>query len=165
MKALHLTQFLRQAFLLPLLLLAVMTGSAAAGVNLSVNIGPPVVVVEPPAVAVVPGTGVYFVPQFDVDIFFYSGYWWSPRGDRWYRAREYNGPWRIVSRSAVPRPVYRVPGDYRSVYVKERHIPYGQWKKERREYRGGKGGRGEHREHGERKGDGPRGGHGRGGHD
>uniref|UniRef100_C6E842 Lipoprotein n=1 Tax=Geobacter sp. (strain M21) TaxID=443144 RepID=C6E842_GEOSM len=161
----HQIRFLRQALFLPVLLLAVMTCSATAGVNLSVNIGPPIVVAEPPAIAVIPGSGVYFVPRFDIDLFFYSGYWWSPRGDRWYRSREYNGPWRVVSRSAVPRPVYRVPSDYRSVYVKERRIPYGQWKKQRSEYRGDKGGRGEYRGHGERKGEGRRDGHGRGGHD
>lgn len=137
---------------------------AAAEVSVNVNLGPPpIVVAQPPEVVMVPSTGVYFVPGIDFDIFFYNGYWWSPRGDRWYRARAYDGPWRGVSRRAVPRSVYGVPRDYRRVYMHERHIPYGQWREHRggefREHRGGppRGEfRGEHgggpggREHGER---------------
>jgi hypothetical protein len=125
---------------------------AAAEVHVNVNLGPPpIVVAQPPAVVMVPGTQVYYVPEVDYDVFFYDGYWWSPRGDRWYRAHAYNGPWRTVSRRIVPPPVYGVPRDYRRVYGHERHIPYGQWKKE---YRGGhdRGRRGEweeHRGHGE----------------
>ncbi len=117
---------------------------AAAGVNVgvSVNIGPPpIVVAEPPAVVLVPGSQVYFVPGVEFDVFFYNGYWWSPRGDRWYRARAYNGPWRIIDRRYVPRPVFGVPHDYRHAYARERHIPYREW----REHRG----RGEYRGHGE----------------
>jgi len=28
----------------------------------------------------------------------------------------------------IPVPDYRMPVDYRTVYVHEKHIPYGQWK-------------------------------------
>jgi hypothetical protein len=117
-------------------------GEAAAGVNVgvSVNIGPPpIVVAEPPAVVLVPGSQVYFVPGVEFDVFFYNGWWWSPRGDQWYRARAYNGPWGIIGRRYVPRPLFRVPHDYRRVYARERHIPYREW-------RGGHPGREEHRE-------------------
>ena len=124
-------------------------GDAAAEVRVNVNIGPPPIIVrEPPAVVMVPGSRVYFVPHVSFDLFFYDGYWWSPRGDRWYRSRAYNGPWRVVSRRAIPGPVYRVPRDYRRVYVRENRIPYGQWKKEGRgrgHDRGRRGDRGEHR--------------------
>jgi hypothetical protein len=111
-------------------------GTALAGVNLDVNINigpPPIVVPAPPEVVLIPDYGVYFVPGVEFDVFFYNGYWWSPRGDRWYRARAYDGPWRIVGRRYVPRPVFRVPHDYRSVYGHERHIPYGEWRE--RHYR------------------------------
>lgn len=110
---------------------------ATAEVNVNINLGPPVVVAEPPAVALIPGFGVYFVPGVEVDLFFYGGYWWSPRGDRWYRARGYNGPWVVVGRRAVPAQVIRVPRDYRGRYKKAKHVPYGQWKKrhEVREHR------------------------------
>ncbi len=109
------------------------TKETLAGVQVNVNIGPPpIVVAAPPEVVAVPGSQVYFVPQPGVDVFFFGGYWWSPRGDRWYRAIEYNGPWSVVKRRYVPAPVIAVPRDYRERYVRERHIPYGQWKSEGR---------------------------------
>ncbi len=104
---------------------------AEAQVQVNINIGPPPIVVsEPPGVILVPRSRVYFVPEWEFDIFFYNGYWWSPRGDVWYRAKAHKGPWRIVERRYVPAPVYRIPKDYRIVYEKEKHIPYGQWKKQ-----------------------------------
>ena len=147
------------ALLLGVLLACSAAGTALAGVSVGVNVNlgpPPIVVPAPPEVVLVPNTSVYFVPGVEFDVFFYNGYWWSPRGDRWYRARAYNGPWRTVERRYVPRPVFRVPHDYRSVYVRERHIPYGEWRD--RHFRGGhrdvreeRHGRGdEFREHGER---------------
>jgi len=113
--------------------------SAGVDVGVSVNIGPPpIVVAEPPEVVLVPRSQVYFVPGLEFDVFFHNGYWWSPRGDRWYRARAYNGPWRVIHRRHVPGAVIRVPHDYRRVYGRERHIPYREWQ--------GRHGRGEHRE-------------------
>ncbi len=107
------------------------TREASAEVQVNINLGPPpIVVAEPPEVVLVPRTQVYFVPHPEIDVFFYNGYWWSPRGERWYRARAYNGPWAVVSRRYIPGPVVRVPRDYRVVYERERRIPYGQWKKE-----------------------------------
>jgi len=104
--------------------------SARAEVNLNINIGaPPVVVAEPANVALIPGSGVYFAVDSGPDLFFHAGFWWSPRGDRWYRAEMYNGPWVVVKRRIVPVQVVRVPRDYRVRYKKAKHIPYGQWKK------------------------------------
>lgn len=129
------------------------TGTASAGVNIGVNLNvgpPPIVVPAPPEVVLMPDYGVYFVPGLEFDVFFYNGFWWSPRGDRWYRAQEYNGPWRVIGRRFVPRPVFRVPHDYRGRFERERHIPYGEW----REHRGGRHEmreRGEFRERGERR--------------
>jgi hypothetical protein len=117
------------------------TKEASAEVSININLGPPpIVVAEPPEVVMIPGLQVYFVPQLEFDVFFYNGYWWSPRGSRWYRARAYNGPWKVVNKRYIPAPVYPVPKDYRNVYEKEQHIPYGQWKKQ-----------GKHREKEERK--------------
>lgn len=105
--------------------------SGEVGVGININIGPPPIAVPaPPAVVMVPQSQVYFVPGLSFDVFFYGGYWWSPRGNDWYRSRAYQGPWSIVEHRFVPPPVVRVPHDYRKVYGKERHIPYGQWKKE-----------------------------------
>jgi len=143
------------ALLLAALLAAAPLLDAAAEVRVNVNLGPPpIVVAQPPAMVMVPGSEVYFVPDVDYDVFFYDGFWWSPRGERWYRARAYNGPWRVVSRRVIPPPLFRVPRDYRRVYLRERHVPYGQWRREWRERGRGRGGeRGEFRgrgEHGER---------------
>jgi len=111
------------------------TGAAQAGVNVNVNIGPPpIVAAEPPGMVWVPQTQVFFVPDPQLNIFFYSGYYWCPRGDRWYRSRAYNGPWGVVPGRMVPRAVIYMPPDYRTRYGHEQHMPYGQWKKERAQY-------------------------------
>lgn len=112
----------------------VLSEPANAGVNVNINLGPPVVVAEPPEMVLVPRSRVYFSPEPEVDIFFYGGYWWSPRGDRWYRARAHNGPWGVIGRRSVPREVIAVPRDYRGRYGHEKRVPYGQWKKEHRQY-------------------------------
>jgi hypothetical protein len=105
------------------------TKVASAAVQVNINLGPPPIrVAEPPEMVMIPGIQVYFVPGLEFDVFFYNGYWWSPRGNRWYRSRDYNGPWKTISRFRVPSPVSRVPKDYRSRYEKQQHIPYGQWK-------------------------------------
>jgi hypothetical protein len=108
------------------------SGPARAEVSVSINLGPPpIVVAEPPALVMIPHSQVHYVPDPQIDVFFYGGYWWSPRGERWYRARAYNGPWGVIERGRVPRAVVYMPRDYRTRYERERHIPYGQWKKDR----------------------------------
>ena len=110
--------------------------TAGVGVGISINLGPPPIVAPaPPDLVLVPGSNVYFVPGGQFDVFFFNGYWWCPRGDRWFRARAYNGPWRFIDRRFVPGPVFHVPHDYRHIYARERHIPYGEW---RRHYNGGR---------------------------
>ena len=120
-----------------LMLTFMVIGSASKAeseVNVNINFGPPPIVVqEPPEVVMMPQIGVYFVPGISFDVFFYNGYWWSPRGDRWYRASQYNGPWGVVERSYVPGNLTRVPKNYRDVYKKEHRINYGQWKKQYKE--------------------------------
>jgi len=116
-----------------------------AGVDVNVNLGipvgvavapapvvvapQPVYVEEPAEMVVIPRSNVYFAPGVNVDLFFYNNRWWNRRGDRWYRASAYNGPWTTVERRYVPAPVHRVPMNYRTVYGHESRIPYGQWKK------------------------------------
>jgi len=116
-----------------------------AGTNINVNLGipapvvvapQPVYVEQPPEMAVIPRSNVYFAPGVSVDLFFYDNRWWNRRGDRWYRASGYNGPWVAVGPRYVPAPVYRVPADYRTVYGHEKHIPYGQWKKNHEKHGG-----------------------------
>jgi len=59
-----------------------------AGVDVSVSIAlpPPIVFSAPPEMIVLPETYVYVVPDVDVDIFFYDGWWWRPWEGRWYRS-------------------------------------------------------------------------------
>lgn len=124
---------------------AAIAAPAYAGVDVNVNLGipvgvavapapvvvapQPVYVEEPPDMVVIPRSNVYFAPGVGVDLFFYDNRWWNRRGDRWYRANAYNGPWAAVGPRRVPASVYRVPADYRTVYIREERIPYGQWKK------------------------------------
>ncbi len=104
-----------------------------AGVNVAVGIGlplPSLIIAEPPPLVVIPDRYVYFVPGLDVDIFFYRGYWYRPHGGRWYRSGGYNGPWTYVARRRVPSVVVSLPPDYRhAVTVRGGHIPYGQFRK------------------------------------
>ena len=103
-----------------------------AGVNVNVGIGipvplPVVVVPAPPAMVIVPGTPVYYAPGLDVDVFFYGGYWWTPHQGYWFRSNNYNGPWEGMAHP--PAAMVHMPRDYRQMVVKEKPIPYGQWKK------------------------------------
>ncbi len=108
---------------------------AEVSVGININLGPPPIVVSaPPAVVMIPGSQVHFVPDPHIDVFFYGGYWWSPRGEQWYRSREYKGPWKVIEHRRVPPSVVYMPRDYRMRYERERHVPYGQWKKERSRY-------------------------------
>jgi len=125
---------------------------AHAGANVNVNVGlpvgvavapapvvvapQPVYVQQPPEMVLIPSSSVYFAPGVSVDLFFYNDNWWNRRGDRWYRGGGYNGPWTAVGHRHVPAPVYRVPANYRTVYVHERPVPYGQWKKMHGEHGG-----------------------------
>ena len=108
---------------------------AEVSVGVNINLGPPpIVVAEPPQVVMIPHSQVHFVPDPNIDVFFYGGYWWSPRGEQWYRARAYNGPWGVIDLQRVPRSVVYMPRDYRTRYGHEHQVPYGQWKKERSRY-------------------------------
>ena len=104
----------------------------AAGADVSVGINifpPPIVLSAPPAVMVVPGTYVYFIPDLEVDILFYGGWWYRPYRGYWYRAKGYNGPWVHVEGSRVPSVVIALPPHFRNVPPGHTRIPYGQLKK------------------------------------
>jgi len=112
-------------------------GTALAEVNVNINIGsPPPVLVSEPQLVLTP-FGIYFVQGVSYDLFFYNNYWWSRRGNRWYRAREYNSPWSVLEYRVVPQLFFKMPGDYRIRYKKERPINYGQLKKQLRNNAGG----------------------------
>lgn len=90
---------------------------AMAGVDVHVGISlPPVIVFGgPPDVIVLPDTsGVYVVPDIDVDLFFWNGWWWRPWEGGWYRSRYYNRGWAYYNN--VPRFYYDVDPGWRRYY-------------------------------------------------
>ena len=119
------------------------TEMAAAWVGISVNIGlPPLVFPAPPPVVVIPGTYVYAVPDIDVGLFFYPGYWYRPYGGAWYWASSYNGPWVVVDISRVPRVLvslppgsWRVPPGYHRIPHTEMRENWKRWEHERHKCR------------------------------
>ena len=91
-----------------------------AGVDVGVTISlPPLIVFSaPPEVVVIPETYVYVVPDVDVDIFFFDGWWWRPWEGRWYRSRHYDSGWAYYRR--VPTFYRRVPSGWRNDYREHR---------------------------------------------
>lgn len=123
-------------------LLLFFMGSAAqseARVNVSVGINLPAYrFAAPPEVVVIPGTYVYMVPDIDVDVLFFQGYWWRPYEGRWYRSRDYRGSWRYVAPARIPRGLRELPQDYRQRLSPEyNRVPHRDvrknWKKWERE--------------------------------
>ena len=134
-----------------LILLGFSSGSEArTNVDVSINIPlPALVFAAPPAVVPVPSSQVYFVPDVEVDVLFYNGYWYRPHHGHWYRAHSYRGPWAGLSHARVPRAVIGLPRDYRHLSPRYERISHREfdrnWKKWKREERHEPEGRGEGR--------------------
>jgi hypothetical protein len=118
---------------LTLLLCTGYSNKAFAEVNINVGISvpppPPFVIPAPPPVFVIPQTYVYFVPDIEVDILFYHGYWYRPYQGRWYRSNSHNGPWVYIIPEKLPSVLVRIPPNFRRVPPGHQRIPYGQLKK------------------------------------
>ena len=83
--------------------------------DLSIGMGsspPPYEMRGEPELLPVPGRDACYVPDIDVDIFFYHGRWYWPDKDRWFRSDSYNGP--MGSCHDIPAPLQDLPRDYRS---------------------------------------------------
>ena len=91
-----------------------------AGVDVGINISlpPPIVFAGPPEMVVLPETNVYVVPDSDVDIFFYGGWWWRPWEGRWYRSHYYNSGWGYYQ--SVPSFYVGIPSGWRNDYREHR---------------------------------------------
>lgn len=88
---------------------------AEVGISVSIGLPPPVVFAEPPPVIVLPDTDdVYAVPDIDIELFFWNGWWWRPWQGRWYRSRYYDRGW--VYYRSVPRFYFDVDPHWRSHY-------------------------------------------------
>lgn len=103
---------------------------AEVNVNVGINVPLPVYVAPaPPPVVVIPNSYVYYVPNIEVDVLFYHGYWYRPHGAYWYRSSSYNGPWHHMAPRSVPHALVSLPPNYRHMPPGHQHIPYGQLKK------------------------------------
>jgi len=106
------------AILLTLALAFPLPTAAEVDVGISISLPPPIVFVAPPEVVVIPETYVYAVPDADVDIFFYNGWWWRPWDGRWYRSRHYDSGW--VHYRRVPHFYTGIPASWRNDYREHR---------------------------------------------
>jgi hypothetical protein len=102
------------------LLAIVMASSASAetrtyfGFQIGIGNAPP-----PPAIVYDAPPPCYYEPQTRVyvvrdgwggdDAFRYGRFWYVNRGDYWYRARFYRGPFVVVDVRSVPRSIFYVP--------------------------------------------------------
>lgn len=100
--------------------LSILAIPAGAQVNIQIGIQPPppIVFSAPPDMVVLPGTNVYVVPDVDVDVFFFDGWWWRPWGGHWYRSQYYDRGWGYYS--SEPGFYQDVPEDWRHSYREHR---------------------------------------------
>lgn len=123
---------LRKAFLgvvvFGLGILASLPTTGQAEVSVHISLPPPIVFGGPPALIVLPETYVYVVPDVEVDLFFYNGWWWRPWEGRWYRSRYHNSGWVYYQR--VPSFYRGVPPGWRNDYRDHRWRGH-QWNYQR----------------------------------
>ena len=70
------------------------------------------------------GTGAYFLPDADVDVFFSLGKWYRHSGVSWSMSVHFGGPWNGIMVESVPRSLIELPPDFRSTR-RMGMIPYG----------------------------------------
>jgi hypothetical protein len=99
---------------------SVMAAGGRMDVGVSVPLPPPLMFPAPPQLVVIPETYVYAVPDVDVDIFFYGGWWWRPWEGRWYRSQRYDSGWGHYR--GTPSFYGHVPSGWRNDYKQ------GRWK-------------------------------------
>jgi hypothetical protein len=77
----------------------------AVDVRIAFPSPPPLVVVSP---------GVRVVPDYDEEVFFSDGWYWTRRDAAWYRTRDHRGGWVLVPVRHVPPALVRLPpGQYK----------------------------------------------------
>ena len=90
----------------------------AADISINLRVGDPyrgprLVFQSEPDIVLVPGTRVYYIRDYDYDVYRYGSYWYYNYNGGWYRARRYGGPYAYVGYQSVPRSVAYVPVRYR----------------------------------------------------
>ncbi len=114
--------------LLALVLVFPIPTMARVDVGINISLPPLIVFAAPPEVVVIPETNVYAVPDLDVDIFFYNGWWWRPWEGRWYRSRNYGSGWGYYRK--VPSFYRGIPSGWRNDYREHRWRGH-QWNYQR----------------------------------
>ena len=102
-----------------------------ARVSVSIPLPPLIVFAAPPELVVIPETNVYAVPDLDVDIFFWNGWWWRPWEGRWYRSRNYSSGWGYYQN--VPSFYREIPSSWKNDYRDHRWGGH-QWNYQRIPY-------------------------------
>ena len=114
--------------LLALVIVVPIPTMAQVDIHISFPLPPPIVFAAPPEVIVIPETYVYVVPDIDVDLFFWNGWWWRLWEGRWYRSHYYNRGWGYYNN--VPSFYFDVDPGWRGHY--RDHNWYGhRWNYER----------------------------------
>lgn len=90
------------------------TAQVSVRVKVPVPLPPPIPFIGPPNVVVLPGTGVYAVPDVKEELFFREGWWWRPHGGHWYRSKYYDHGWAYYRGN--PSWHKKVPRDWRDRY-------------------------------------------------
>lgn len=115
-------------------LMTILPASALAGIDirLSIPLPPPIIFPLPPAVVVIPeADDVYAVPDIDVDLFFWNGWWWRPWEGRWYRSQYYDRDW--IFYNDIPAFYSGIDPDWRG-YYRSRYWHGHRWDYERIPY-------------------------------
>jgi DNA segregation ATPase FtsK/SpoIIIE-like protein len=84
---------------------------------------------EEPDVIPLPETdNVYVVPDLDIDVFFWNGWWWRPWQGGWYRSQYYSRGWGHYG--GIPTFYYDVDPGWRG-YYRDRNWYGNPWRYER----------------------------------
>ncbi|KGO33028.1 MAG: hypothetical protein ACWGKN_07705 [Desulfoprunum sp.] len=111
-------RFLLGALALVLVLASPLPTTARTDRDIHVSLPPAIVYAEPPQLIVLPETYVYVVPDLEMDVFFYDGWWWRPWEGRWYRSRSYDTGWSDYN--GVPTFYREIPSTWRNDYREHR---------------------------------------------
>ena len=102
---------------------------AQVNINIQIPLPPLITFAAPPDVIVMPDTSnVYVVPDINIDLFFWGGWWWRPWEGRWYRSHYYDRGWTYYNHA--PSFYFDVDPGWREHY--REHNWYGHhWNYER----------------------------------
>jgi hypothetical protein len=107
--------------------------SAATSFSFSLRIGDPYIgprlaFYEQPDVVLIPGTRVYYIDDYDYDLYRYGNYWYYYWNGGWYRSVDYDGPFYFISYQSIPYSIRYVPMHYRHHWRNYRGAAYSSYR-------------------------------------